>query len=931
MTRWTCALAATICLAAPARVQAPSAAEVALGPGRPATPAVVNPPMRSGLRTTIRLDGTWDFATDPGRKGLAAKWFLPGAVLPDARKILVPGCWEAQGVGGPGKSIPSTPEKSVYQLRGSHVGTAWYRKRVDIPKSFAGRRVRLKIGGLHVQGWLWVNGAYVAHVENYCGAYKYDVTDLISPGKAATIAVMVRNDVTSGKGLFGWIHRFGGLYRGVEIDATGPVFLDNVHVEGRFDARSAAVHVKLRSTAPKANCRVEATVLTLDGKPAGRGAAEARLGGEGVADVVVQVPLKPFTPWSPARPHLYKAQIVLKVAGETVDGWTERFGVRKWEVRGGQFHLNGRPFFVRGFGDDYIYPLTIASPADRKVHRKHLATAKAFGFNYARLHTHCEVPEYFQAADEVGILVQPELPYYGSGPSARSKDKKWFRPKADLTELITHYRRYVSLATYCGGNEGHMGSPIDRELYQLAKKLDPTRLFLHQDGGRKNSPENSDFDTLPHTKTDQRPWFVHEYANLATDFDLRLRPTYTGVMLPPGEPARFRKELAESGLDLQWGYACLDAGNALQRIWQKRHLEGLRMRPAGDGYTYWTIVDCGHPSSQGLFTQFWRPKAGSSAARFQQFNGATALPAKFTPPERILAEGDTLKVQWWISHFGEAPIRRGTLNWKLRAGDKTLASGKASDIAADIGHVKPVGEAAATIPPLTQPVKARLEVALADTKVTNDWEVWLFPKVRPVDGAGKGLAASKKVFAAIAKRYPGMMRQGAGEAGLLLTDSRDDAFAALKQGRRVLLLGMTGRKPGVELGWWWKGPQMGVAIADHAAFGKFPHDGHLNELFFRLAGRTAYLNRPPFRGAEPLMAGNGYDRRTQCSGGRGHLGYLAYVLQGRIARGKLLACGLDLLTDHPEAAWLLHEFIAYAASDRFDPKAVLQIPAGAKR
>lgn len=35
-----------------------------------------------------------------------------------------------------------------------------------------------------------------------------------------------------------------------------------------------------------------------------------------------------------------------------------------------------------------------------------------------------------------------------------------FDPIRDLKELITHYRPYVSLATYCMGNEGNLGRSL---------------------------------------------------------------------------------------------------------------------------------------------------------------------------------------------------------------------------------------------------------------------------------------------------------------------------------------------------------------------------------------------------------------------------------------------------------------------------------------
>ena len=80
--------------------------------------------------------------------------------------------------------IPTTPEHFMHELNGSYVGTAWYRREVTAPADWAGKQVWLKIGGVNAQGWFWVNGVYVGHNESYCGAYKYNVTDLVQPGQA---------------------------------------------------------------------------------------------------------------------------------------------------------------------------------------------------------------------------------------------------------------------------------------------------------------------------------------------------------------------------------------------------------------------------------------------------------------------------------------------------------------------------------------------------------------------------------------------------------------------------------------------------------------------------------------------------------------------------------------------------------------------------
>ena len=91
------------------------------------------------------------------------------------------------------------------------------------------------------------------------------------------------------------------------------------------------------------------------------------------------------------------------------------------------------------------------------------------------------------------MMVQPELPYYGRFNEQRPYSHLSVRPlmaKDDLLELVTHMRRYTSLSTYCGGNEGESPSPLGRELYQMAKSLDPSRPWLNMDGGN-NTRENS--------------------------------------------------------------------------------------------------------------------------------------------------------------------------------------------------------------------------------------------------------------------------------------------------------------------------------------------------------------------------------------------------------------------------------------------------------
>ena len=205
--------------------------------GREASLAVVNPVVRSPLQEVISLRGKWEFAVDPDGTGRVQGWMNAGASWPGLRSIEVPGCWEAQGVGKPGMSITwdCKWDHGPRPLRHIYMGSAWYRRSVALPANWQGKRVWLKIGGVRAQGWFWVNGRAVAHVDNYCGTYKYDITDLVVPGKQALVVAFVRNDLPSRKGAASWIHRAGGLYRDVEIEATPATWIDNCWVQGLFD------------------------------------------------------------------------------------------------------------------------------------------------------------------------------------------------------------------------------------------------------------------------------------------------------------------------------------------------------------------------------------------------------------------------------------------------------------------------------------------------------------------------------------------------------------------------------------------------------------------------------------------------------------------------------------------------------------------------
>ena len=892
--------------------------------GREAHPALVNPVMGENSADVLSLRGEWEFSATtmgaPWRNGVWRKFYRERS-WPGERKILVPGCWEAQGVGEPGMGEHWAPkwDQNAKPIRHKYIGDGWYRKSVDIPAAWKGRRIWLKVGGVKSCGWFWVNDEQVALVENYCGTYKYDITDLVTPGSNATVVAQVNNMRPSRKGLMSAMHRWGGIYRDVEIEATPEMFIDDVWVRGDFDEKTAEVHVTVgRAVSPRPPSAREDTCppdAAVSSKPPYQ--IRVTIDGTTVSQPLkllkplkplkpLKLPLRDFRPWSPEHPNLYTGIVELVENGRVVHTRRERFGVRKFEVRGSEFYLNGKPFYVRGFGDDHVYPITGITPADRDAHRAHLAKAREAGFNFVRLHTHCEVPEYFEAADELGIMIQAELPYYSDVPAENFE----FDPRRDVTELYEHYRRHPSFAVYSMGNEGSFGTSLDEALHAYVKKMDPDRLKINQDCHMEfiNSPKAADYCGGPIKEWPRgsvnpaRPFITHEYLNLCIKVDSRDEASYTGVWLPPTTRKSRADWLADFGLGMEWGDRLQDAQHALQRHYQKKGVESARKDPYCDGYSFWTIVDVvvsqggSSYTAQGLFNPFWEQKRGGlSAAEFAKFNSPSCILLDVPNDDRVFVSGDELAADFLFAHYGDEPIRDATLEWRLGFGGRVSIG----DVA--LGAARKIASQKIVFPSVEKPVKATLTASVGG--VSNDWDFWVFPRRERRDG--RDIAVSPSLKESMERLYDGLAVVGSPEsdrAAVVVAEAGSaEAEAALKAGRRVVAIGKAEGVPNVKLGWWWMGDQVGTALLKHPVFGDLPHEGYLSPLLFRIVGKGKPLDGAGYREEDLFMVGEG---GKKC---------FAYLARRNVGKGMAVeSFGLDLLSGKPEGAAILDGMIDFA-------------------
>ncbi len=911
------------------------------------TPAVVNPVFRSKIRGFLSLDGAWQFALDPGGVGEKERWFATDG--PYSRSIQVPGTWEAQGVGQPGLSHPTHIEGYPIPLKSEYVGDAWYRKVFRVPQGWTGKRIWLKIGAVNSEGWFWVNGTYVGFIGRYCGAYKFDITRIVKEGAQNTVVVRVSNKVKSHKGLLNWLDQFGGLYRSVEIEATSPIYIDDVWVRPDFDEHKADFIVTVFAPDSKPVSGSYSLVVKASTLPGARVAGQVVVHFNKISDtgttVSVPVNLDPFRAWSPAHPNLYKGDVVLEHDGGKIDSWPTRFGVRKIVREGKDIYLNGKKIFLRGFGDDYVYPLTIASPPSRAIHLKDLKLAKSYGFDYVRLHTHVETPEYFQAADEVGIMVQPALPYEGDRPATRDG---CYAPIDDLNELIHQYRRYVSLTTYCMGNEGWHYQEFRTPLFEFAKLLDPTRLVYAQDGTDIAYEGMSDLRGGPtgrrpvkaHEIHGNMPVILHEYLNLSGPPDYRLAGNFTGAEAPPyskslhgpGFDQNVPKKLfvntrpeplstggTSLGLSPSLAERVIMGGQKLQSIYQKLGLERARAIPGVRGYDYWTIVDVNALMPQGLLNMFWQPKM-STAEYFRQFNSPAVLLLPDLSPygkDRIYTAGQKVSYGVECSNYSPSAINNATISWTAEAEGKAYAQGKLRSVSVPQGTVGQLEHINFTMPEVERPVKIELKVRIEGLGIDNQWEFFCFP-AKWAHARMRRAWASRMVYDKLHATYHDLRLAGPrltrkrGAHELFVTETLGPPeIDFMKSGGTVLLLSLkdlSPLQPGIWLGWWGPNNQRGTAMANSPAFGSFPAKGGMPSFaIFRIIHDAMLLKGRLVNHVDPLMV-------TLSRGG-----YSMSVFQCRVGRGKLFASGLDLLSNEPEGAYLLDQFFKYVQSDQFNP------------
>nr|WP_051793164.1 exo-beta-D-glucosaminidase [Amycolatopsis jejuensis] len=293
----------------------------------------------------------------------------------------------------------------------------WYR--ADVKVTDPSRRTYLDFSGVLSKADVWVNGTRIATKDEVNGAYPrhdLDVTAQVHEGVNSVAFKVYPNDPNNDLSM-GWIDwaqtppdQNMGLVRDVVVRHSGPVALRGAHVVTKLPSLE---HADLTAKADVRNDSGEAVRATVSGTVAGRPVRqEVSLAAHEKKTVTFPV-IGVDRPqvWWPAGmggQPLHDLDLTASVDGKASDASDSRFGIRDVKAPlnssgGRQYVVNGKPLMIKGGGwsPDLLLRWDAGRAADK------LAYVKNLGLNTVRLEGHIEPDEFFDLADEMGVLTMP--------------------------------------------------------------------------------------------------------------------------------------------------------------------------------------------------------------------------------------------------------------------------------------------------------------------------------------------------------------------------------------------------------------------------------------------------------------------------------------------------------------------------------------------
>lgn len=469
-------------------------------------------------------------------------------------------------------------------------GVTWFRRNFTGPASGAGKRFILHFDEIFGDAELFLNGKKIGKVPFSGMSYhnsteppvEFDVTESIRCGALNTLAIRFYH---SGKPVL-W---GDGIPNGI----TGRVWLDvRPPVWSRFiltTTKSNLEEIEIRCIpSSSAQTRLSGWTGEIFEWETLRNVASFSFRQVGKEEPVLigNTRIRPARLWSPESPFLYGVRV--RNAEKEITG-VQRFGMRTFTVRDGNFLLNGNPVMLRGLTYDsvlkknhgYFYAQVMNAGGFNRRLYGHL---KSMNVNHLRIHSKMLPPAVYDTFDELGFIITDELDYPTRRFDSRRADFidfKLFDNVCDASgRLLPAFIRktkdrilscysHPSICTFSFGNELRDYSPrvaaMLNELYDLYGEMDHQRRPRTSSSGRFYSTGDNAFQLLRNEKNDYID--THDYTGsigtlpypycgkTARSFLEQIRRCSGGRLLHPivnGEVVYFAERYPPRRMDPVW-------------------------------------------------------------------------------------------------------------------------------------------------------------------------------------------------------------------------------------------------------------------------------------------------------------------------------------------------------------------------------------------
>ena len=416
-------------------------------------------------RTFILLDKGWGYrpVSDTGLKS-------------SMKQVTVPHTWNAN-------YIPGTRSYNREMMV--------YRRDLEITPDMKDKRLFLYFEGVNSSATVLVNNKSVGSHKGGYTAFCMEVTDYAKQG-TNKLEVWVTNaynpeilPISGDFNIYGGIHRPCHLLV-TEQDCISPLFYASPGVfihQDKVSEKQAQITVEtmLSLRGKKQGLKVRTTIEDVKGNIISQN-IEQNVTNENVKQpFVIDHPVL----WNAKQnPHLYKVIVELLDNGKVIDRVEQRTGLRYFSVDADKgFFLNGKYLDLYGFclHEEVEGKGSALSAED---HERDMELVKESGATSLRLVHYPHSESIYHLSDENGIVLWTEIPMVGPGGydfcGFINTDGLKEHARQVLKELVYQKYNHPSICFWGIFNEIRTNydnaEPFARELHELYKEIDPSRL-----------------------------------------------------------------------------------------------------------------------------------------------------------------------------------------------------------------------------------------------------------------------------------------------------------------------------------------------------------------------------------------------------------------------------------------------------------------------